>query len=159
MNHNRAASSSTHVWITIGAALFIVALVVSAFIVPQLRLLHFFQALIYVAVVILAWRNNAWGLGAGVTIAIVWNSLNLFVTHLMQMGAVAIWSFLRTGEVRRLDTMMVPVGGIGHFILIIACLITVFDRRTDDQKWWKFVGGGVLTLAYLALIVALFRPR
>ena len=149
----------TRVWIPIGATLFLIALTVSALVVPQLRPLHLLQALIYVAVVVLSFRNSPWGLGAGFTVAVAWNCLNLFVTHLMQAGAIAFWSFLRTGQVRRLDTMMVPVGGIGHFILIVACLGALFGLRTDNRKWFKFVLGGVLALAYLALIVAIARPR
>src|SRR5215467_3334001 len=98
MNAEPAAIS--RLWIRVGAGLFLVALAVSAFVVPELRPLHFLQALIYVAVVILAPRDSVWALGAGVTIAVVWNSLNLFVTHLAQAGAVAIWDFLRTGQVR-----------------------------------------------------------
>lgn len=135
------------------------ALTVSALIIPQLRLLHLLQALIYVAVVILARRNSASGFGAGFTVSVAWNSLNLFVTHLMQAGAVAFWSFLRTGQMRRLDTMLVPLGGIGHFILIVACLAALLDLRTDNRKWRKFVFGGAVALAYLALIVAIAKPR
>ena len=131
----------------------------SARVVPQLRLRHFLQAFIYVAVVVLARRGSAWGLGAGVTVAIAWNSLNLFVTHLMQAGAVAFWSFLHTGQARRLDTMMVTLGGVGHFILIVACLAALLEQKADRRKWWKFTGGGVAALAYLVLIVAIARPR
>ena len=152
-------SSSTHVWIPIGAALFLVALAVSAVAVPELRLLHFLQALIYVAVVILARRNNAFALGAGFTIAVAWNCLEFFGPHLMQAGAVMFWSFLHTGQVQHLETMMVPIGGIGHSILIIACLTALFHQTTDTKKWWKFVGGGALVLGYFALIVAIARPR
>lgn len=151
--------SSARLWILVGAALFLIALTVSAWVVPQLRLLHFLQALIYVAIVILALRNSAWGFGAGVMIAVVWNSLNLFVTHLMQAGAVEFWSFLRTGQIRRPDTMMVPLGGIGHFILIVACLAAVLHQRYEKHKWWKFMAGGVAALAYLVGIVAIARPR
>jgi hypothetical protein len=158
-NHPPAASSATRLWIPIGAVLFVIALAGSALAVPQLRLLHFLQALIYVAVVILARRNSPWGFGAGVTIAVVWNSLNLFLTHLMQAGAVAFWSLLRTGQVQRVDTMMVTLGGVGHFVLIIACLAAVFDLPTENKKWWKFIGGGVMALAYFALIIAIARPR
>jgi hypothetical protein len=151
-------SSATRVWIRIGAGLFLVALAVSALAVPQLRLLHLLQAFIYV-VVILAHRNNTYALGAGFTIAIAWNCLEIFGPHLMQAGAVMIWSFLRTGQVQHLETMMVPIGGIGHFILIIACVAALLNQRTDMTRWWKFVGGGFLTLAYFALIVAVARPR
>jgi hypothetical protein len=55
--------------------------------------------------------------------------------------------------------MMVPLGGISHFILIIACLAALLKQTTDRQRWWKFVGGGLLTLAYFTLIVAIARPR
>jgi hypothetical protein len=152
-------SSATRVWIPIGAALFLIALTVSAWVVPQLRLLHFLQAFIYVAIVILARRNSVWGFGAGVTIGVVWNSLNLFVTHLMQAGVVAFWFFMHTGQARRLETMMVTLGGIGHFVLIIACLAALFHQTTEDRKWWKFVGGGAWSLVYFFLIIAVARPR
>ena len=151
--------SSTDVWISIGAGLFLVALAVSALVVPQLRLLHLLQAFIYVAVVIFARRDNIYALGAGFTIAVAWNCLETFGPHLMQAGAVMFWSFLHTGQVQHLETMMVPIGGIGHFILIIACLTALFHQTTDTKKWWKFIAGGVLVLGYFALIVAIARPR
>jgi hypothetical protein len=127
--------------------------------VPVLRPLHFLQALIYVAVVILARRNNVFALGAGFTIAVAWNCLEFFGPHLVQAGAIMIWSFLHTGQVQHLETMMVPIGGIGHLILIVACLTALFHQRTDSKKWWRFVAGGVSVLGYFALIVAVARPR
>ena len=151
--------SSTHVWIPIGAGLFLIALVVSAVVVPELRLLHFLQALIYVAVVILARRNNVFALGAGFTIAVAWNCLEFFGPHLIQAGAVLLWSFLHTGQVSHVETMMVLVGAIGHLILIVASLAAVFNQTTDTKKWVKFFAGGVLVLGYFAVIVAIARPR
>jgi len=151
--------SSTRLWIPVGAALFIVALAVSAWMIPQLRLLHFLQAFIYVAVVILAHRNSAWGLGAGATVAVAWNSLNLFVTHNMQAGVVALWSFLHTGRVQRPLTMVIVLGSMAHLVLIIACLAAILRLPRKEKKWWKFAGGGVAALAYLALIVAIAKPR
>jgi hypothetical protein len=153
------SACSTRFWIPIGAVLFIVALTVSALVVPQLRLLHFLQALIYIAVVILARRNSMWGFGAGVTIAVIWNSLQLFVNHLVQAGIVAFWHFLSTGQVQRLDTMMVALGCIAHFILIFACLTASVGDRATDKNWWKFAGGGAIAVAYFALIVAVALPR
>ena len=153
------ASSTTQVWITIASALFIGALIISALVVPQLRPLHFLQSLIYVVIVILARRNSMWSFGAGVTIGIAWNSLNIFVTHLMQEGAFEFWSFIRTGRTGRIETMTVTLGGIAHFILITACLIAVFRQKSDSKNWRKFAGGGALVLAYMALIIAVARPR
>ena len=152
-------TSSTQLWIPLGAGLFILALAVSAAVVPQLRLLHFLQALIYVAVILLARRNNVWGMGAGVFVAAVWNTLQIGITHLAQVGAVVLWHFVSTGQVRRPDTMMVPIGTLGHFILIFGCLAAVVGDRTTPKKWWKFAGGGLLGIAYFACIVAIALPR
>jgi len=152
-------SLATRVWIPIGAGLFLVALAVSAVAVPDLRPLHLLQAFIYVAVVILARRSNVFALGAGFTIAVAWNCLEFFGPHLMQAGAVMFCSFLHTGQVQHLETMMVPIAGIGHFILIIACLTALFHQTTGTKKWGKFIAGGVLVLGYFALIVAIARPR
>ena len=156
--HPQNGSSSTRVWVPIGAGLFLVALAVSAAAVPELRPLHFLQALIYVAVILVR-RNNVFALGAAFTIAVAWNCLEFFGPHLMQAGAVMFWSFLHTGQVQHLETMMVPIGGIGHFILIIACLTALFHQTTDTKKWWKFIAGGGLVLGYFALIVVIARPR
>jgi hypothetical protein len=156
--------SATRLWIPIGAALFTVALIVSAVVVPELRLLHVLQALIYVAIVILARSNSMWAIGAGLTIAVVWNGNALFVTHNMQRGVTVLWSLLQTGQMRELGPhpivpMMVLLGGIGHFVLIIACLAALFDPRIDDKKPWKMVAGGISVLAYFALIIIVSAPR
>ena len=119
----------TRVSISIGVGLFILALTLSAVFVPQLRLLHLFQALIYVAVIVLTERNSPWGFGAGVIIPAAWNCLNLFVTHLFQAGAGQFWSLVRTGHVSRPDTLMVMIGGVAHFLLIIACMAGFIQLR------------------------------
>ena len=150
---------STSLWIDIGAAAFLVALIVSAVVVPELRLLHFFQALIYIAVMILAHRNSSWGYGAGFAIGIAWNALNLFITHLMLVGAVAFWDSLRHGHVEQLVPMMVTLGGIGHFILIVATLSAAISHNAEPKRWWKFVGGGAVAVAYFILIISFTHPH
>jgi len=156
--HSIQTTSLARIWIPLGAAVFLLALAVSAWAVPALRPLHVLQGLLYAAVVILAFRGSTWGLGAGFTVAVAWNSLNLFVTHLMQAGMVEMWSFLHTGHVQRPDTMMVPVGGVGHFVLLGACLAAAVQQPAGRSKWWKFAGGGALSIAYMALIIALALP-
>ena len=154
---------ATRVWIPIAAALFTVALIVSAVVLPELRLLHVLQALIYVAIVILARRNSMWAIGAGLTIAVVWNGHSLFVSHSMQRGVTLLWSLLQPGQMplgpHPIVPMMVLLGGIGHFVLIGACLAALFDRRIDDKSPWKMVAGGVSVLAYFALIIIVSDPR
>jgi hypothetical protein len=157
--HQLSGSAWWRMWIPIGALLFLLALWVSAFVAAKLRLLHVLQALIYIAVVILARRNSAWGLGAGIAVAVFWNSLQLFVTHNMQRGFVLFWSFLRTGQLRQLDTIMVALGWIGHCILIGGCVGAFFKQRSTERSWWKLIGGGAIGLGYLAFIVAIALPR
>jgi hypothetical protein len=55
----------------------------------------------YVAVILLARRNHASAFGAGISLALIWNGLQLFVTHLMQAGARELSTLLRSGHVRR----------------------------------------------------------
>jgi len=149
----------TQVWIYIGAALFLLALLLSAILVPDLRILHSLQALIYVAVIVLARRNSAWVYGAGFSIAILWNAMGLFMTHLIQAGATAFWLLLHTGHAEQLVPMTVALGGIGHFILIFATILAASRLNAENRKWWKFAGGSALSVAYFALLVAFFKPH
>jgi hypothetical protein len=145
--------------VPIGAGIFIVALAISAAVVPAIRPLHVFQALIYVAVILLARRNSAWGLGAGTAVAVAWNILQFFVTGLMQTGVVVLLLFLRTGQLRRLDTMMVTLGWFGHCVLIASCVAAFMQHRPDRRAWQKFLVGGALALTYFACIIATLLPR
>lgn len=145
---------------TVGSCLFIVALIASAIAVPSLRPLHALQALIYVAIVVGAWRGDPWVLGAGMLVPLVWNCLELFGPHLIQAGVRVIWSFLQSGQVHRLDTMFVPVGGLGHCILIVACVIALYQMRPSKQVvWLRAAAGAIVSAAYFALIVAVAAPR
>jgi hypothetical protein len=135
------------------------ALLLSAVLVPDLRILHTLQALIYVAVIVLARRNSAWGYGAGFSVAILWNAMGLFITHLIQIGAIAFWSLLRTGRAGQLVPITVTLGGIGHFILIFTTILAMSRFNAESRKWWKFAGGNVLSVAYFALLVAFFKPH
>ncbi len=127
--------------------------------IPQLRLLHLLQALIYVAIVILTRRNSPWGFGAGVIVPTAWNCLGLFITHLIQAGAGQLWLLLRTGHVTRPDTLAVLLGSIAHFLLITACIAGFVQLRPGKKHWLQFFGGGLLAMAYFALIIFTTAPR
>jgi hypothetical protein len=122
-------------------------------------LLHAFQALIYVAVIFLARRNSALGFGAGITIAVAWNSLEWLGPHLIQAGAHELWTFLSTGHTHRPDTLMVFIGGIAHIILIAACVAAFRQLHPGKKEWRQFLAGGLLVLAYFAVIAATMLPR
>jgi hypothetical protein len=153
------ASLWIRISIPIGAGLFTLALALSAALIPQLRLLHLLQALIYVTVIVLTRRNSPWGFGAGVIVPTAWNCLSLFITHLIQAGAEQLWLLLRTGHVRRPDTLAVLLGGVAHLVLIIACVAGFLHLRPGRKQWAQFFAGGVLAMAYLALIIVTTAPR
>jgi hypothetical protein len=152
-------SGAAGLWIPVGAVLFVVALIGAAAVVPQLRWLHFFQALIYVAVVALTRRRSAFAFGAGTVVSIAWNALNLFITHLMQAGGRAVWAYVQTGHAARIDTMMVFVGGIAHFVLMAACVTAFLASRPDARAWRAFASGGISVLVYMAAIIVAFAPH
>jgi hypothetical protein len=163
-----SSSRWIRVSISIGVVILIFALAVAAFLVPPIRVLHIFQALIYVAIIVLTRRNSPWGFGIGVIIPTAWNCLNLFITHLFQKGVVQFWTLahtgqfwflLRTGHVRRPETMMVTLAGVAHFLIIIACMAGFLQLRPRGKQWGQFFGGGFLALAYFAVIIAIAAPR
>jgi hypothetical protein len=145
--------------ISIGVVLYLFALTVSAYIIPQLRILHFLQAMIYVATFLLARINSPWGFGIGVIVPTAWNCLNLFVTHLFQKGVAQFLSLIRTGHIDHPDRLMVTVGSLAHFLLIAACVAGFLQLRPRAKQWGKLFGGGLLALAYFALIIAVADPR
>lgn len=153
------ASRWVHLSITVGVGVFILALTVSAVVVPQLRLLHLLQALIYVSIIILTRRNSPWGFGAAVFISTAWNCLNLFITHLFGIGAGLLWSFIRTGQLTRPDTVMVFIGSIAHFLLIVASITGLIRLKPGKKQWFHFFAGGMLVMAYMALIIIIAAPH
>jgi hypothetical protein len=81
------------------------------------------------------------------------------VTHLFQAGAVQLWSLVRTDHVSRPETLMVMVGALAHFLLIIAGMAGFIQLRPRMKQWGQFFAGGLLALAYFALIIAIAAPH
>lgn len=133
-----------------GSAIFVFALTVSAIFLPQWRVLHSFQGLIYAAVVVLAWRRSAWGFGAGFFIAVFWNALSLFRspegTNLLH------------GRVDGVGGLIQLFALIGNFIIIVAGLVGFSRTPPGARRWVEFVGGGALAIGYLLAMVFLVGP-
>jgi hypothetical protein len=142
-----------------GAVLFIVALGLSVVLDPAVWVLHGLQALIYVAVIVLARRDSAWGFGAGFTVAVLWNSANLFATGFIAAGVDALWTLLRTGHLARPVLVLILVGAAGHFLMILGCLVGFLRRKPKLRQWAEFCGGGVLLFLALVLISPLRHHR
>ena len=148
-------------WLTIGScAVFIFILALSAVYDRSIRVLHFFQALIYVAAAILAWRRSAWGYGAGCIIAAFWNWSNIVHTTFIANGLRELAQVFQTGRVSKPDQLISVVAAAAHFVLIASCLIGYFQIK--PRSWrepMKFLGGGLLAVGYFAGIIIVFGPQ
>ena len=65
----------------------------------------------------------------------------------------------RLPQVSRPDTLTVMIGGAAHVLIIVACGAGFLHLRPRGRQWGQFFGGGVLALAYFALIIAIAAPR
>jgi hypothetical protein len=143
-------------WISIAipasAGFFVLALLIAACIVPSIRLLHAFQALIYVAVIVLTRRRSPWGFGAGSIIGAFWNYIFL------RGAAVDVWAFL-SGRVIRPDIALQLAATVAHFVLIIACAAGFLRSKPGRKQWTMFLAGGVVAVSYLLVLMITMRPE
>jgi hypothetical protein len=103
--------------------------------------------------------ESALAFGAGTTIAVAWNSLEWLGPRLIQAGAHELLAFLSTGNLHRLDTLMVFIAAIAHVILLVACMAAFRQLHPGKKEWRQFLAAGLLVLVYFAMIVAALRPR
>jgi hypothetical protein len=141
--------------IYVGASMFIVALAASVYFDPSIWALHTLQALIYVAVMVLAQRNSPWGFGAGFVIAMLWNGGNLFATGFISAAFHDLLTVLSTGHILRPVLLLVLVGAAGHFLMIAGCLAAFIRSGTGRRQWGRFLGGAILGIIALVLITPL----
>ena len=139
--------------IAVGAGFFILALLLSAVFDPTIRILHFLQALIYLAIILSTRQRRAWGFGAGVFIATFWNYTNLFVTTFVANGWKQLILLIHTGTLPRPDLLVALVAAGGHFLIIAACAVGFYRVHPQARQWVQFVLGGVLSIAYFIAII------
>ena len=149
---------SPTILVGVGSGMFVLGLTVSAAFAPEWRLLHVFQALLYVVVFALVRRKSAWGYGGGLFVATFWNALGLFATTAMRDGIAEVLSITRTGRVQRPDLLLNLFATAGHLLIIVGCLIGFARLRPRSREWMQLVGGGIIAIGYLLAIVFAFGP-
>jgi hypothetical protein len=151
-------SSWINVGILVGSGIFVFGLIVSAVFAPQWRALHALQSLIYVALVVMTRRRSAYGFGAGVGIAVFWNSLGIFATTMMQEAVQQLWAAIRDGSLPQPDLLLQLLAFGGHVLIIIACIVGFSRARPSAREWGRFVAGAGLAIGYLVAIVFAVGP-
>ncbi len=146
--------------VNLGATLFILILFVSAVWQADIRWLHFFQAWMYLATIVLVRAGNKWGLFIGFGAAALWNYTALFVNSFLKNGLHEIIGLLHAGHVARPDQLIAVLAWLGNLLVILGCAV-VYLRRTDKQ-WTDAVRlllASAATMGFFALDMALFQPR
>jgi hypothetical protein len=146
--------------IVIGGSIFVFVLVVSAYWESGIRWLHFFQAWMYIAAVVLGLRGSRVGYFIGISAAGLWDYANLFVTTFLVDGLGQLNQWVRTGRLAHPDALIAVPAWFSNLLVIAGCLwayLRLPKKRRGDII--IFLITFVITTGYFAIIMAVFQPR
>ena len=146
--------------IVIGGSVFIFVLGLSAYWQPDIRWLHFFQAWMYVATMILSLRGSRWGYFIGFSAAGLWDYINIFATTFFFNGLQQITLWLHTGHLARPDLLIAVPAWFSNLMVVIGC-VWAYSSQSEKSlsDIGKLVTTFVVTTAFFAAAMALFQPR
>src|SRR5262249_14391325 len=139
---------------------FIAILALSAFFDHTIVWLHIFQAMQYVAAIVLVASRSRWGDALGFSVAAFWNYINLFVTNFFRNGLAALMVLSNVGRVTHTG-QLIAVAAVGfHFMMVAgAALALCLKPRSTAPDLLRILLTLIAAIAYFADIVALFQPR
>ena len=143
-----------------GSSIFMFVLGISAFWEADIRWLHFFQAWMYIATIVLAARRNRWGYLIGISAAGLWNYTSIFATSFFFNGLQQLSQWIRTGHVARPDVLIAVPAWFSNLLVIVGCVWAysrLQERSLGDAV--RLVITFAITTGFLALDMALFQPR
>ena len=146
--------------IAAGCLVFIGILFFSAYWDPSISWLHFFQAWLYVAVILLTYQRNRWGYFLGIVTAGFWNYGVLFVNNFFHAGREQLQILLATGTLPRPDLIISVPAVLAHFVVIGCCAWGYL--RLNERSWTdlgRFAAATAISLGFFALDMFLFQPR
>jgi hypothetical protein len=148
-------------WLIItGGSAFIFVLALSAYWESDIRWLHFFQAWMYIATILLALRRNSWGYFIGISAAGLWMYANLFATTFFFNGLEQLSRWIQTGRLARADLLIAVPAWFSNLLVVIGCLIGYFLLRARPLRdAARFLLTFAITTGFFALDMAVFQPR
>jgi hypothetical protein len=148
-------------WLIItGGSAFIFVLALSAYWESDIRWLHFFQAWMYIATILLALRKNASGYFIGISAAGLWMYANLFATTFFFNGLEQLSHWIHTGRLARADLLIAVPAWFSNLLVVIGCLIGYLLLRARPLRdAARFLLTFALTTGFFALDMAVFQPR
>jgi hypothetical protein len=161
MVQNASARLGAPDWFTlIGGCLFVLVLGLSAYWESDIRWLHFFQAWMYIAAMVLSFRGDRWGYFIGVSAAGLWDYTNIFATTFFLNGLQQLSEWIQTGHLARPDILVAVPAWFSNFLVIVGCLwayLRLPVKRYSDMG--RFLAAFALTTGFLAADMAVFQPR
>jgi hypothetical protein len=146
--------------ILIGGFVFILVLAFSAYWEADIRWLHFFQAWMYVATIVLSLRRSRWGYFIGFSAAGVWDYANIFATTFFFNGLQQLSKWAQTGHLARPDLLISVPAWFSNLAVVVGCL-WAYSRQPEKSPVdiGKLLLTFVLTTGFFASDMALFQPR
>ena len=147
-------------FILTGACFFILVLAVSAIWEADIRWLHFFQAWMYLATIVLGLRRSRWGYFIGISAAGLWDYTNIVATTFFYNGLEQLSLWIHTGHLARPDLLIAVPAWFSNLAVVIGCL-WAYTRLSGKglADIGKFLVTFALTTGFFAADMALFQPR
>ncbi|HMD95890.1 MAG TPA: hypothetical protein VKM93_00975 [Terriglobia bacterium] len=146
--------------ILIGAFLFVVVLGLSAWWESDIRWLHFFQAWMYVAAMVLSFRSNRWGYFIGASAAGLWDYANIVATTFFLNGLEQISQWVHTGHLARPDILIAVPAWFSNLLVVVGCLWAYLRLRVKQPSdIGRFLVAFALATGFFAADMAIFQPR
>ena len=147
-------------FILVGGCFFVLVLAISAFWEADIRWLHFFQAWMYIATMVLGLRANKWGYFIGISAAGLWDYANIIATTFFFNGMQELSQWVHTGHLQRPDLLIAVPAWFSNLFVVLGCLWAYFrlpGRSLGDVG--RFLLTFALTTGFFALDMFLFQPR
>jgi hypothetical protein len=147
-------------FLLIGGGVFILLLALSAVWEADIRWLHFFQAWMYIAAIVLGLRGNRWGYFIGFSAAALWDYANLVATTFFFNGLEQLAHWIHHGHLERPDLLVAVPAWFSNLFVVIGC-VWAYSRLSGKslKDAGRFVVAFVLTTGFFALDMAIFQPR
>jgi hypothetical protein len=138
----------------------VAVLAISAYFEADIRWLHFFQAWMYVAAMLLCIRGSRWGYFIGISAAGLWDYANIVATTFFFNGMQQLALWVHTGQLERPDLVIAVPAWFSNLAVVIGCACgysRMQGKRANDV--WRFAVTLALTTGFFALDMALFQPH
>ena len=160
MKSSPRAIGGPEILILTGCSIFTFILWLSAYFEADIRWLHFFQAWMYLATIVLALRHNRWGYFIGLSAAGLWDYINLFVTTFFRSGLHWLHASITGGHLQQVDQIIAVPAWTGNFLVVLGCL-WAYSRLNEKTAAdvVRFLVAFVLTTGFFVGAVAVCQSR